>query len=139
MSALADLFTEKRNATFTVLVTGSRTWTDQACVEDALDELLISYGSLVLIHGACPKGVDAMADQWGRRRASVLIDRYPAQWSEHGKAAGPMRNIEMVQTGPDLCLAFILNNSRGASHCLKAAQRAGVTTRVYRRWSRLDG
>lgn len=37
----------------------------------------------------------------------------------------------MVDLGADLCLAFIYNDSNGASHTAKLAQRAGITTRIF--------
>ncbi|MGH8878010.1 MAG: hypothetical protein ACRD0P_11805, partial [Stackebrandtia sp.] len=49
-----------------------------------------------------------------------------------GRAAGPARNAAMVHTRPALCLAFIRDHSRGASHCADLAERTGIPTRRYR-------
>jgi hypothetical protein len=38
---------------------------------------------------------------------------------------------EMASTGPDLCLAFVRDDSRGASGCADAAQTAGIPVRRY--------
>lgn len=116
-----------------VLVTGSRTWTDAYRIRRELDARLAEHGPLLLIHGACPRGADAIADRWGvGHYDDVVVDRYPARWGEHSRAAGHIRNLEMVALGPDECLAFINDGSKGASHCASAAARAGIPTQVFR-------
>jgi hypothetical protein len=119
---------------WSVLVTGSRAWTDEARIRAELDSRLAEHGELHLIHGACSRGADLMADRWGRERERVVVDRYPARWGEHSRAAGHIRNLEMVALHPDECLAFIHEASKGASHCATAAARAGIPTRVFRSW-----
>lgn len=120
-----------------ILITGSRDWTDADTIDQALFQayLLLKNPSgpqdIVLVSGACPKGADRMAEYvWETQK--LRIERHPADWDIHGKKAGPIRNAEMVDLGADLCLAFIRNNSKGASHAAKLAQRAGIPTRIYR-------
>jgi hypothetical protein len=112
-----------------VLVTGSRTWTDQAAIGDALREH--HQPGAVLVSGACPRGADAIAERlwssWGGQ-----VERHPADWST-GRAAGYARNAEMVAAGADACLAFIRDNSPGASHTARLAELAGIPTRRYDR------
>jgi hypothetical protein len=116
---------------FRLLVTGSRTWTAEAAIRGALNDLHREYGNrLVVVHGACSTGADAIADQWCRN-LGVPAERYPADWNTYGRAAGPRRNQQMVDTRPDRCLGFIRSASRGASHCATAAQAAGIPVRRY--------
>lgn len=64
-----------------------------------------------------------------RRRPSqgTVISRrdLPPGWDVCPKA-GIYRNEEMVALGADLCLAFIADNSRGATHCARLAGEAGI-------------
>jgi hypothetical protein len=118
---------------YRVLVTGSRTWNDQAVIWQALANVVRQLPpdrEVVLVHGACPRGADEMAHQWMRGYGGV-IEAHPANWVKHGKAAGFRRNAEMVALGADICLAFIRNNSRGASHTAALAEKAGIPTRRY--------
>lgn len=46
-------------------------------------------------------------------------------------AAGIYRNNAMVALGADMCLAFIMDASTGATHCSDAAKRAGIDTFVF--------
>jgi Bifunctional DNA primase/polymerase, N-terminal/YspA, cpYpsA-related SLOG family len=113
---------------YRVLVTGSRTWTDPAPITTALDQLYAEHGeALVVVHGACPRGADAIADRWCHV-AGVAVEEYPADWTLHGPAGGMRRNTMMVATRPQLCLAFIRDHSPGASHCTRLAQAAGIRT-----------
>jgi hypothetical protein len=110
-----------------VLVTGSRTWTRARDITTALDALHTQHGDrLIVVHGACPRGADAIADAWCRRHG-VAVERHPAAWST-GPAAGPARNAAMVATSPDLCVAFIRDNSPGATGCAHLAETAGIPT-----------
>jgi hypothetical protein len=115
-----------------VLVSGSRTWTDTPAITRVLDQLRAWQAErLAVVHGACPNGVDAIADTWCRHN-SVPAERHPADWSRHGRAAGPRRNTAMVATKPALCLAFIRAGSAGATGCANTAESAGITTIRYR-------
>ena len=84
--------------------------------------------------GACPTGADFIAEQIARQYG-ITVERHPAQWRPYGiynPQAGRYRNQVMVDLGADICLAFIRNNSRGASHCAQAAEDAGIPVRIYR-------
>jgi hypothetical protein len=54
------------------------------------------------------------------------LERHPAHWARYGRQAGFTRNAEMVAAGADICFAFILNNSKGASHTARIATEAGI-------------
>jgi hypothetical protein len=118
---------------YRVLVTGSRDWDDEGVIYGALDEVLLRCmyvgRAMHLIHGGAA-GADSIAHNWARE---AKVDRvvYEAQWREHGvynPQAGLARNRLMVEAGADLCLAFIRNGSRGATHCANLAEEAGIKT-----------
>lgn len=116
-----------------VLVTGSRHGAPDVQIERALTRCALMASSrgerLTVVHGAA-KGVDAQAD----RIAEVLganVMRFPAEWAMYGKAAGPVRNREMLDTTkPDLVLAFLAPNSRGTRDMIEVARRQGYTVIV---------
>ncbi|MFD5675576.1 SLOG family protein [Streptomyces sp. NPDC127040] len=119
---------------YRILVTGSRDWddTDAVCraLGEAVQEIPPHTRDIWLVVGDCPTGADRIAYQWARA-ARMTVDRFEADWAAHGRAAGPRRNAEMVTAGADLCLAFIRNGSRGASHTAALARRAGIPVRLW--------
>ncbi|WP_460071114.1 SLOG family protein [Streptomyces sp. YKOK-I1] len=125
---------------YRILVTGSRDWRDADAVFGALHEARIGPGAahgLVVVHGACPTGADALARGWARLHdeLGVIEEAHPARWRVNGvldRAAGFRRNAEMVALGADVCLAFIKDGSRGASHTAGLAEQASIPTR---RWT----
>lgn len=64
----------------------------------------------------------------------VFWDHYAAeeQMTKDIHRAGFVRNKQMVDTMPDLCYAFIKNNSKGATMCAKLAEDAGISTIYFR-------
>jgi hypothetical protein len=110
-----------------VLVTGSRTWTDEAVIARALGEVW-GDGTSVLVSGGCPRGADRLAEQvWGEWGGQV--EQWRADWSRHGRAAGFRRNAAMVAAGADICLAFIRDGSAGATHTAELAAASGIAIR----------
>lgn len=124
-----------------LLITGSRAWDDAKTIREALNAVargLITArdAELVVVHGACPSGADAIGDMWVRswadRTLHVTAERYPALWRKFGKRAGMVRNQQMIATRPDLVLAFIRDDSPGATHCAELAMEAGIPLKLWR-------
>jgi hypothetical protein len=109
-----------------VLVTGSRDWETP---QDVFDVLAALRPNLV-IHGGCPTGADAFAEQWCADTGTPQ-DMHPADWGKHGRRAGYLRNKEMVDERPDLVVAFLLPGSKGTQMTIDLARVAGLNVRVY--------
>jgi predicted Rossmann-fold nucleotide-binding protein len=69
-------------------------------------------------------GVDGAAVDWGIVNWTGL-EEYYADWKRHGRAAGPIRNKQMLDEGkPDLVVAF--PGGKGTANMVKQAREAGV-------------
>lgn len=64
-----------------------------------------------------------MAYDWVKAR-DILIEEYPAEWDKHGKAAGFIRNQDMLDSGVDVVVAF--PGGRGTADMVRRARKAGV-------------
>ena len=112
---------------YRILVTGSRSWTDAATIDRNLVGAtghLDMLRPVVVIDGAA-KGADSIAHDFALAHG-WQTERYPADWTTHGKAAGSIRNQQMVDLGADLCLAFPLPDSIGTWDCIRRANKAGI-------------
>ena len=115
-----------------LLVTGSRNWDDVATVKLALNKA-VNYlgGKVTLVHGGYPTGADDIADDWFIYANLGPVEVHPADWNMHGKHAGFLRNLLMVDLGADLCLAFIKSESHGCTTTANLAEKAGIETWRY--------
>ena len=59
-SVVGDLGLDEEWRRMRVLVTGSRSWQDQASVWSALDALACRGQQVTVVHGDCPQGADAL-------------------------------------------------------------------------------
>lgn len=116
-----------------LMITGSRDWDDKSTVDRALFNYWYTSGranDILLIEGGA-RGADNLARVcW--EAAGLHTEQYPADWATYGKRAGIIRNLQMLDAGPEHVLAFIKNNSRGASHAAAEAERRGIPVTYYR-------
>jgi len=87
---------------------------------------------VTVIHGAA-RGADTIAGDVAIELGLEVI-ACPAEWHRYGKAAGPIRNRQMLEEHlPKLILAFVRDWSRspGTRHMIELARKAGIETRVF--------
>lgn len=116
-----------------ILVCGSRHWGNYNRIRAVISLLHNEQGIACVIHGCCPTGADMIADNVAIT-LGIPTKRYPADWKKHGKAAGPLRNQQMLDEGkPDLVLAFTNTpeTSRGTKDMTTRAKKANLEVRSY--------
>jgi len=107
-----------------VLVTGDRNWNRMDIIERELRKL---SKDTIIIHGAA-RGVDTIAGFVAERLGMKVIP-FPAKWHIYGRAAGPIRNQQMIDQGkPDIVLAFhdFLEKSKGTKDMINRARNVGI-------------
>lgn len=113
-----------------LLICGDRNWTDMASIGRAIDNYT---GSIKLvIHGGC-RGADRLAGEAAKNRR-IPVKVYYANWNQYGRAAGPIRNQQMLDEGcPDEVWAFHSNitTSKGTAHMVSIARDIGIKTTIY--------
>lgn len=114
-----------------VLVTGSRDWTDREAIRKALWWLRKHHDEVVVVHGGAD-GADSIADDLAEEFGFLPVE-YAADWHQYKLAAGPIRNQAMVDSGPDVVLAFHedLAKSKGTKDCVKKARSANIPVFVW--------
>ena len=114
---------------FRVLVTGGRDYDDRErgfrVLDRALKAATMAEKSFVLIHGNA-RGADKLSSLWASMRKDRVEERvYPADWSTHGRSAGPIRNQKMLtKESPHVIIAF--EGGKGTAHMVSIGKKAGV-------------
>lgn len=107
-----------------ILVFGGRDYNDQAMVFGVLDMIAEERVINAIIQGDCPTGADKLARMWAITR-NHHCDSYPANWRVHGKAAGPIRNQQMIDEGrPTMGLGF--PGGKGTADMARRLKAAGI-------------
>jgi len=112
-----------------LLITGSRTWDDYNYILKTLTDFETNSPdkNIVLVSGECPDGADRLCEI-AAKALGWEIELYPADWNQYGKRAGFLRNEQMVNTQPDVCIGFVRNRSKGGSMTVRLADKAGILT-----------
>ncbi len=108
------------------LICGDRNWTDRDSIRLWIAKLQ-DMGYNTIIEGES-RGADTIASEEAKL-AGMNVLRFPAKWSEYGKAAGPVRNRQMLSEGkPNLVVAFHNNieNSKGTKNMCEQAKAKGI-------------
>ena len=109
-----------------LLVSGSRTISDKHKVFQALDEMMsvmLKGEDVTIIEGGA-KGVDTLARLYAIER-KIPYEEHPADWNKNGRAAGYIRNVEMVKEA-DVALIIWDGKSKGTAHAMKICEKKGV-------------
>lgn len=108
-----------------IAIVGSRDYENLEAVrqfvfEQERDTVIISGGAA---------GVDSMAVNTARYYR-MPYEVYPANWSRHGRAAGAIRNREIIAKADEI-VAFWDGKSRGTKITIDMAKDAGKPLRVF--------
>lgn len=106
-----------------ILVCGGRDYSDVEKITSVLREYISE--DPVIVHGAA-RGADSIA---GNVAAELCfeVEEFPALWGKHGKSAGFVRNIAMLDTSPDVVIAFA--GGTGTGHTVREANARGIPVR----------
>ena len=111
-----------------LLICGNRYWSDK----EAIKNVLVTLSPTVLIEGEAP-GADTLS-RICAEEMNIPVLKFSADWKKFGRAAGPIRNKQMLDKGkPNLVVAFHDNiaESKGTKNMLAQAKKAGVCTMLY--------
>ncbi|AIX13110.1 GTP-binding domain [Erwinia phage vB_EamM-Bue1] len=127
-----------------VLVTGSRSITDETKIWEKLDAFRISIlpNQIIGLVEGDAEGVDKICKRWAISQGipTHTVAATKEQWEEHGKKAGIMRNVEMFNYAKDTCdlkdallcsIAFWDGSSTGTQHMINSIKKSGYYIDVH--------
>jgi hypothetical protein len=106
-----------------VLVCGDRHWTNRISIAKRLKQL---PANTLILHGGA-RGADMLAGEEATK-LGLKVEVFPAEWEKYGQAAGPVRNVKMLDMNPHLVIAFHsdLAKSRGTAHTVREARKRQI-------------
>lgn len=106
-----------------VVIFGGRDFNNEKMAFSALDHLHSLHNFSCVIDGMA-RGADTLGFKWAQHNG-IETERYPAQWKTYGRAAGPIRNQQMIDDGkPDMGIAF--PGGTGTADMKKRLKSAGI-------------
>jgi len=106
-----------------VLVCGGRDFFDEPLVFEILDAEHAERPISKIVHGDA-HGADSLAKKWALTRNIGQV-AYAADWQRHGRAAGPIRNLMMLDIEqPRVVVAF--PGGRGTADIVRRARERHV-------------
>ena len=109
-----------------VIICGSRTWVGAGIIAARVRDF--ASDTIVITGGAV--GVDQLAHSFAVE-AGLSTEEYPADWKTYGRAAGPVRNAQMLDSGADLVIAFWDGESPGTKDMINKAKHRKVPTEIH--------
>lgn len=109
------------------IIAGGRDIHDQFFVNSAMEK--INWTPTVILCGEA-SGVDMSGASWAFEN-EIPVEKYPANWSKHGRAAGPIRNAQMAKKADALVLIWD-GKSRGSQSMLNLARKYDLEISIYK-------
>ena len=122
----ADLTTKE----YRLVIAGSRDFNDYTLLSKAVDKHLgdkVDNAKIIIISGTAP-GADQLGERYAKERGYKL-ECYPADWGHYGKAAGPVRNMNMANVADDV-IVFWDGESSGTKNMIETAKAKSIPCTV---------
>jgi hypothetical protein len=118
-----------------IIVAGSRDLGPESAqlIKTTLETKLagIDPAKITIVHGAA-RGADQLAVA-AARELGMRTEPHRADWNIHGKAAGPIRNQQMIDAGAHQVIAFVnkpIEQSRGTADLVGRAHRNKIPATI---------
>ena len=111
---------------YKIIIAGGRDFNDYTLLAKVCNEAIprmAGDNTPVIISGGAA-GADSLGEQYAQENG-IAIERHPADWKKHGKAAGPIRNAEMAACA-DFLIAFWDGKSRGTQNMMMNAVKKDI-------------
>lgn len=108
------------------IIAGSRSITDYELVKTAIQK---SGFKITQVVSGGAAGVDKLGERWAQEN-NIPVKRFLPDWKTHGKAAGPIRNSEMIKEAE--CAVILWDGaSRGTKDTFTKMQKADKQVFIY--------
>ena len=124
-------------STAKILICGGRHFDDYCYLERVIDHIIafhtLDIDTLEIVSGHC-EGTDQLGERYAKKHG-IACAIFPAKWEQYKKAAGPIRNTEMVEYTLDaetsICVGFLSPRSKGTHDTINKAIKKQIETHVF--------
>ena len=119
-----------------IIICGGRHFNDYDTLETLVDSVIAEKGlnnnEIEIISGHCD-GADTLGELYAKNH-NIACKLFPAEWNKYGRAAGPIRNTQMIEHASKsknpIVVAFLSPRTKGTLDTVKKATKRGFT--IYR-------
>lgn len=111
-------------------IVGYRGEHDYAAFTRHVDAWIGAHGTPECVVSGGAEGVDAMARRLATERSIRLVEFEP-NWARYGRAAGPIRNGEIVRASTHMLAFPSRRHGRGTQDAIAQATAAGIPVTVH--------
>ena len=116
-----------------VLVCGGSKFNDYLLLESSLNKILNEYSNdTIEIVSGHAKGADSLGEKYAQEK-NLKCTVFNAEWSKYGRAAGPIRNSQMLEYAKQenpLVVAFWDGESHGTKDTINKAKKSNIRCEV---------
>ena len=115
-----------------ILVCGGRHFNNYSVLSWVMTNVInaLDTDDIEIVSGHCA-GADQLGEQYAQEN-NMAVRVFMPNWTAYGKAAGPIRNKQMIdyisQDKNSLVVAFVSPNSRGTKGTVAMAKKVGIPT-----------
>lgn len=110
------------------IIAGGRDFTNYDSLKKAMATVKFGNNDVTIISGTA-RGADSLGERYASEN-KLEIKRFPANWNKYGKAAGPIRNKEMLEQA-NCVICFWDGKSRGTKNMIEITKEAGKPIAVF--------
>lgn len=130
---MKELYKDSYRNAYKVIVAGGRDFDDYKYMCEKLNELFwcseVFQEYPIKIISGMADGADTLAIRYADEHDMTKI-LFPANWKEHPRMAGILRNEDMLTIGTHL-VAFWDGESRGTKHMIEIAREKGIPIWIF--------
>lgn len=104
-----------------VVIAGGRDYTNYDELKEVCDVYIKERYEDIEVVSGCARGADKLGQIWAKEY-KIPIAKFPADWNNLGKAAGPIRNKAMAEYG-NILIAFWDGESTGTKDMIDNAHK----------------
>lgn len=116
-----------------IIICGGRHFKDykalESLVNSALTEKNLTSNEVEIVSGHC-EGADMLGELYAEKHG-IVCKVFPAEWNKYGRAAGPIRNSQMIEYASEstipIVVAFVSPRTKGTIDTVNKATKRGFS------------